>query len=357
MSAGPSSGTTAELFVPFSADLFSKPMAQPKPVAHDSEIATLLAEHYPALGAVRTIESCDGFGVNSVNLKVGAEAGPVVLKRKPAAAADTLLRQARFTQVLSERSTLPLPPLIKNAAGGFVTKTAGAAWIVQTFARGEYFKGDGRQLEGYLDVLIEVTSSLSGPWTDKASLPPLNASYTSVLQDLSAPNFEATAWCPAFKDPLRSLLASLWPTVVRPATERARADFTGGESRPCHIDLHPHNVLMSGDAVVAILDWESFLCAQPSVFVGFSMIKMGRQAVAAGRDVASVRSVLQAASEDLEVPIDQMLALGMAEVLRRVHYVLTINRENGDEAWNMVLPLLLQNLDEALRLLETASAG
>lgn len=356
MPGRPPSATAAELFVPFSADLFSQPKAEPTPAVHGPEVVALLAEHYPALGAVRTLESCGGFGVNSVNLKVGAEAGQVVLKCKPGGVSEALFQQASFAQMLSDRTALPLPPFVKNSAGGLVTEKEGAAWIVQTFAPGEYFKGDERQLESYLDVLIDVTRILSEPWTDEFPLPPLNASYVSVLEDLSAPDFEVTAWCPTLKEPLRSVLDSLWPTVVRPAIDRAGSQLLAEAPRPCHIDLHPHNVLMAGDTVAAILDWESFLYGQQSVFVGFSIIKMGRQSVAAGRDLPAIRSLLQAACDGLETPVERIIAAGTAEILRRVHYVLTINRENGDESWNMVLPLLLQNLSEAQQLIKPVSA-
>lgn len=327
------------------------------PVPDRSDILDLIANHYRTLGGIRAVETCGGFGVNSTNLKVSTEAGPVVVKCKPGESQESLSQQATVAQQLSERTGLPIPPFVRNSKGELVTAVAGSAWTVQSFTAGEYFTGEGRQLEEYLNVLVGVTRTLSESWADQSPLPSLDAAYESMARDFAASSFADTIWYPTIEEPLRSILVSAWPTVLLPAARRVdqvQMLSSDDQIKPCHIDLHPHNVLMADDQVAAILDWESLQRAPRPVFMGFSLIKMGRQAVAAGRDVAAVKAALKAACVDHETPFEYLLTAGAAEVLRRVHYVLTINQTNGDDTWNMVLPLLLRNLSETSRLLDSA---
>jgi len=319
-----------------------------------------VTQHYASLGPVLELQTCGGFGINSSNISFRTSDARFVAKRLSDGSSKSLSQQASLTQQLSARGEIPIPPLVTNAEGALLTPSADAVWILQEFAEGQFFTGVRGQTLAFFDVLVALARSLSEPWANQIQLPEFPCDYLAVADSLASPDFRDVAWPEVVGEPLRSLLECHWVDVISPAARciiEAKIARVALPPRPCHIDLHPNNVLMDTDGVAAIVDWESFRLSSPSVMVGFSLIKMGRQAVAKGLSVPEVRFAQEAVCAELEEPFEEAIAAGLAEILRRLHTVLTLNKESQDHSWNMVLPLLLQNLAEGLRFLDSSETS
>jgi len=130
----------------------------------------------------------------------------------------------------------------------------------------------------------------------------------------------------------------------------------------CHIDMHPHNLIVRDGRVVAILDYASYLTAPVEVMIAFNVFKLLRQSAAImGREfdksvVANmchrVIDVLSTAGLISKHNFERMAFLAKVEIMRRLLLIIRLTLEQGDCSWNHVLPVQIAALTEAEILFE-----
>ncbi|WP_020592909.1 phosphotransferase [Kiloniella laminariae] len=333
----------------FTSDFFSAPQnsGQSAPISGD-HIAELVSNFYPHLGAVQNITPCDGGGINSANLRIETENSIVVAKKKTAPDIKPLERQAVFTNEIAKINDTLFPSLLRNSRKEFLTVDGNDVWILQNFAEGKQFQGSLGELISYCKTLITLRSTLATMKAEDLSEQSLNGKdiAQTLLED-----FSTTEALFAITGPLGpEILSQNWNEIVIQACDRVlQADIGRPPTlSPFHIDLHPHNVLCHKNSIAAIVDWESFRQCNAEAFIGFSLIKMGRQSVANGVGFSTVQQQIFAVCDKLELPYTNTLLLGLSELLRRIWNVINVNKMHQDRRWNSFLPLIMRNVGEGL---------
>ena len=130
--------------------------------------------------------------------------------------------------------------------------------------------------------------------------------------------------------------------------------MSGGQIQAAHFDLHPHNILVGGGKVAAVLDFEACKVMPVGFALGFAALKQCRQAMTLHPLSADPRRVGSLYADHLLRTCPRVRGLiahfgdlAVAEVLRRICIILRLNVENGDKKWNKVLAVQLRHLVEA----------
>jgi hypothetical protein len=150
------------------------------------------------------------------------------------------------------------------------------------------------------------------------------------------------------------LLALSWPVLTAEWGNLSAANPVCGRTQAAHFDLHPHNLLVSGGKVAAVLDFEACKIVPVGFALGFAALKQCRQAMTLQQSTGDPRLVgslyashlLRACPSAREL-ITHLGDLAVAETLRRICIILRLNLENGEKKWNKVLPVQLGHLVEA----------
>jgi Ser/Thr protein kinase RdoA (MazF antagonist) len=331
----------------FRPDLFSDPApkfhAAAKPAA--AQVRAVLREHYPALGEPAPDLSQSGaMEINSNNFRVEAGDETFIVKRWPATPQHAAARtQAALADWLA-RQGQPLPMLRPAASGELVAEHQGFGWCVMEYVEGQYFSGAADQLRHAAAAVAALFRALdSAP----ASLHPQKR-IEHPLQDwrrvLEEPERGRDAFAGVLDQAHAALLREEWPAVTA-----ALADTLGMEpilrasTRLCHIDLHPHNILMAGGRVAALLDFPSLALAPATSLHAFNLFKLARQAMVARGAASPPPELLR----QLEAAPEGLGPLAKAEILRRLMLILQLNMESGNREWNHVLPVMVRALREA----------
>lgn len=335
----------------FRPDLFSDPVPRfhvaKGPAA--AQVGDVLHAHYPVLGKPSpNLQQSGAMELNSNNFLVEAGGGRHIVKRWPAASERaSLASQAALANWLAHQR-LPVPAILPARSGALVVEHAGHSWCVMAFVDRRYFSGQAEQLRhaaatiaGLFRVLEAAPAELQA---QKEIRHPLQESRLLLV----ALERDRGRWPETFGGDHAAMLGEEWPAVQAAlagslAMEAALRDSV----RLCHIDLHPHNVLVSGDSVAAFLDFPSLARAPARSMLAFNLFKLARQAVVArGADAppADVRRQLEGAAD---VAPGDLAPLAKAEIFRRLMLILQLNVASGNRAWNHVLPVMLLALHEA----------
>ena len=116
---------------------------------------------------------------------------------------------------------------------------------------------------------------------------------------------------------------------------------------PTHIDLHPHNVLISEQGKSVIVDIDSLQRADKIQSLSFAAFKLIRQHIVhdkpSDRDapVQEFMSIL-----DIDMDAETFGHYAMAEVIRRIGIIADLNMHKENRQWNKVLHMQLAALHE-----------
>lgn len=303
----------------------------------------LCADHFQA----RRFEQIGALEINSSNFRVtSTENRHYLLKSWTATKEKSQLeRQLTIITWLNSRGLKVVAPL-SCSGGGFCQLLDGKFWAVFPFCEGAYFSGHGRQLHAALESMLDLHLHL-------AHLPPelwpsqgpdhLTLVDRKTLIEMGEKRSE---WPALLGDSIASLLHSFWPDVIE-AWDRTFKLFPKFHHLPVHYDLHPHNILMQDDHLVAMLDFDSCSVMNPGVGIAFAALKLGRQTmvIQPTLELINIFFTLLASNEQVSRFIPHLRELACAEVLRRIAIILRLS-QNGDQRWNHVLPIQLQHLKE-----------
>jgi Ser/Thr protein kinase RdoA (MazF antagonist) len=334
----------------FGADLFSHPEPQFREAtpAAAAKVQALLAARYPALGGVEPeVRQSGAIELNSNNFLVRAASGRHIVKRwKSGAPGGDPRRQATLAQWLAGRG-LPLPAFVPSATGELVVAEQGLEWCVQRYVEGRYYAGSASELRSAGAVILRLHAELEQAPEALREQKRIEHPLQEWQQLLASLEHSRADWPRMLGDELAALLSEVWPDIARALRSTlAMAQPLRDSMGLCHIDLHPHNVLVDAGRVAALLDFHSLAQAPRASMLAFNLFKLGRQAVVAagapGPD-AALRGELGRLARSLPAAAD----LARAEILRRAMLVLRLNVREGNRDWNHVLPVQLRGLAEA----------
>ncbi len=299
-------------------------------------------------------EQSDALGINSSNFRLITPQGVLLLKRwsRSADASDVAKTLAIMAWLASK--CLPVPAPIKFQGGDVLLQFGSDMWSLFPFIEGDYFSGVGDELEAAAKMTARLMETLSRLPPDclrvagPAYLTPEDGEILRRTKDASR------KWDVLFGQEYANLLSEFWPTLMAEWTRLVAARPDAGDVQASHFDLHPHNLLVSGNEVTAVLDFEACKLMPVGYALGFAALKQCRQFVALNEAPTDASSVgrhyvgrLIDCCPGTGFLINKFGDLAVCEVLRRICIILRLNIDGGEKTWNRVLPVQLGHLNEA----------
>ena len=299
-------------------------------------------------------EQSDALGINSNNFRLNTARGAFVLKRWSDQAVPRDVQNTLAIMAWLAARQLPVPAPVELRPDGFTLSLGSGTWSLFPFVKGAYFSGAGDELSAAAEAcgcLMEALSLLPAtclPTEGPAHMTAADGALLRRVKDVSR------TWDALLGMEHAELLASSWPMLISEWDKLSAAKPAGGSIQAAHFDLHPHNLLVSGGKVAAVLDFEACKLMHVGFALGFAALKQCRQAMTLRPSADDLRLVGSLYADHLlrTFPGARALAahlgdLAVAEALRRICIILRLNLENGEKKWNKVLAVQLGHLGEA----------
>ena len=333
--------------------------------ATDLQVRRIGAASYPnVLSQIEKIEQFGGSEVNSNNFSLQAIGGRYLLKRLPGRLDPELLRrQLGLMAWLHAEKGINVPAVVRSSTSDILLSDSDFHWCLFEFMGGDFFNGGSGQLSSTAYEIGRLQCALSAH--PRSLMPPSRWRY-QTSDDHAV--FEATIagrkeWAEIFGSVIATELSASWDRVLRSDADlnEQRAQIERMPNDACHCDLHPHNILMSGDRPAAFIDFESFAWMPPSAALGFAVYKLVKQHAVSQMIKSNDRGRIAQAAETFfdglqrgfgssgmasGIDRNEMRLMATAEIFRRLLVVLRLNLRDDNAAWNHVLPMHLAGLEE-----------
>jgi Ser/Thr protein kinase RdoA (MazF antagonist) len=345
----------------FGPDLFSRSQPKFELVTKEicGDISRVIETHYKCLGhEVVSVEKLSGLEINSKNFKVAIGSRIYALKRTDKQAnATSCNEQLAISQQLLERG-IPFPRIVKNDDGALLSShDDGFVWILAEFIEGDYFSGCSKDFFTIARAVGAMQITLETIEPKKLPLSASVGAWTQTSKILSELLERKRDWstifppseCEVLMREEESFVNSFWQVSdCMPSFHSCIV--------PTHIDIHPHNILVSGDNFPVFVDVNSLLLADRTQSLAFATYKLARQYVVyeglAGlhKSMAKATRVFvdklaHSAKLENNCIADFPLA-ATAEVLRRIAIIADLNMHKENREWNAVLHMHLSALHE-----------
>lgn len=294
------------------------------------------------------------FGINSNNFKLETSGGKLLLKRWSRHADIIAVSKTLSLMSWLASNGIPAPVPLCFQHEELLLKTPFGVWSIFPFIDAHYFQGS----ENQLGAAAHMTGTLMGTLSRlPSSLMPENGPAHLTKADgqiLSRVGAARGQWRKIFGETNAIVLAEHWDEVVTEWNRLTANRPIAGPLQAAHYDLHPHNLLFTGNTVAAVLDFEACKIMPAGYAFGFAALKQCRQAIAASQTVNDVRSVgtryithLVDSHPNIANLVEVIGDLAICEVLRRINIILRLNIDEQNGTWNHVLPIQLKHISEA----------
>lgn len=319
------------------------------------EISALLSKYFQRYtNAHINVSQFGGLEINSNNFLIRDGNVACVLKKfglLSEKARQLVAHQLKLSMQLREAG-LPLPAFLKpDNADAFLFSDQGADWVLMAFVDGDFFTGEPVEHTHAIKIILDLWDTLSAihPSPELPMIQPIGNDEAELLSSVrSIDNFSAGFPGLSASD-LRNIFDQIEHELI--AVLAVRGDLMASCS-VCHIDLHPHNLLMKNRDVAAILDVESFQIAPTYAALAFNLFKLSRQAIVFQKmnalKINDLKTWVHQLVEQRQIvpEISKLKIYAKAEILRRIFIILRLNLQ-GNFSWNHVLPIQINALKEA----------
>jgi hypothetical protein len=299
-------------------------------------------------------ERSDALGINSNNFRLNTAMGVFVLKRWSDQAAPRGVQNTLAIMAWLASRQLPVPAPVELQQGSFTLPLGSGTWSLFPFVEGAYFSGADDELRDAAEVTGRVMETLS---LLPASCLPAEGAVQMTAADgelLRRVKDVSRTWEALLGTERAELLALSWPLLMTEWENLSAAKLNSGRTQAAHFDLHPHNLLVRGGKVAAVLDFEACKVMPVGYALGFAALKQCRQAMTLQPLAGDPRLVGSLYADHLlrSFPgardlVAHLGDLAVAEALRRICIILRLNLEDGEKKWNKVLAVQLGHLGEA----------
>ncbi len=319
------------------------------------EVLSKLPKNIPPLQG--DPQQSDALGINSKNFLLNTVNGAYVLKRWSDQAFPRDVQNTLGIMAWLAAKKLPVPAPVEVCPNSFSLSIGTSTWSLFTFVEGVYFSGAGDELPTAAEAcgrLMDVLPLLPAVCMPSEGPVHMTAADGAVLKRMQV---VSRTWDSLLGEEYAELLATWWSVLTTEWDKLSMTGLVGGRTQAAHFDLHPHNLLMNGGKVAAILDFEACKVMPIGFALGFAALKQCRQAMTLRPLLSDPRLVGSSYAEHLQRAcpyaselIPHLGHFAVAEVMRRICIILRLNLENGDRKWNKVLPVQLGHLGEAREL-------
>ncbi|PIR74168.1 MAG: hypothetical protein COU35_03870 [Candidatus Magasanikbacteria bacterium CG10_big_fil_rev_8_21_14_0_10_47_10] len=349
----------------FPKDNFSDPLITYEPYAGDWGMFAEILAAYGKNGGIHDITQLSRNEINSSNYKVVLENETLLVRRNQLIDSEAQVR--RYMSVVEALMDLGIPvsEAIKTIDGQGYVQRHGILYTVFRFIDGSHFVPTQEALASVAMAVAKVHKGLAGLEATLASdiegHSKQTKAYFNVIPSYTEKDFVEIAEHIEQKDVrtqtdemVIASMPALRAAVVRVDANRAKIDAL--PTQIIHSDLHPHNVIMKGDTLAAILDFDALRVSQRARDVAFAIYRFGRQFFVdqSTADVAttalSLTKIFLSAYE-AEMPLarqekDLLHVLILDDFLIKTLYVLREMYTKTDSAWAGDITKFLTAFDE-----------
>lgn len=355
----------------FRSDIFTVPSPKMKSVHRPlwREIEGVLDRYYDHIaGKIDGIDQVDSNEINSNNFRIQTESGIYILKRiQGLSLADRKALKTRISLANKARKKRILFPLLhKSATGDYVTKTKKSSWMLMDFIEGAHFDGSESSLyrigleEGKLFSFLGKQQL-----EDRRVLEKRNYFTAGERKIFGMLNTAIEAGKFNSRIPVEYDFIRYWPVYKKHYNELYRLWKGLWDMAPvlCHIDIHPHNVLLTSSGSVFFLDMDSLLYGNRIASIGYSIFKLMRNLV-----FTKKRSISQARINMIRKKLISFIINGGAlkkneilllshgarlEIIKRVLKIGTQYMQGKNTTWAHLLPMHALALTEVRFIYDT----
>lgn len=337
----------------FQPDFFSAPRPVFNPISTEgySQITDILHKHYDIDSHdVVSISALDGLEVNSKNFRVETSKGIYALKRS---GKNANLRNSAYQMEISQKLNA-LGASMPNAIyshDGICAEDNNKFWILTDFVEGGYFSGSSNDYLSAIDAIVALQNAIDhcegGQGLPLASL---NNSWSETARIFQEFYSRKPEWNSLFPDEEKILLIGE-SDHLKQCIEKVSESTNHAvrEILPTHIDLHPHNILVGDGGRVVIVDVDSLQRANRLQSIAFAIFKLTRQHIVyeAPRDFSQPALKFMNTLGVKNNSVREYYYAALAEILRRIGIIISLNMNHANSEWNKVLKLQLMALHEA----------
>lgn len=318
------------------------------------EITEILKTNYEFLNEKGNIffESIEELGINSLNFKIFCKNGEkfALKKCRQNINYDVIFKQLDLVNKTSNFLNI-FPKIYFNNDNKFLTFGKNKeTYIVSEFIEGRYFSGEIFEIELVFEKIKKLFDSIN---KQKTKSLPLAGTFISIEEIID--NFKLffkyeSEWINYFDEEILENIKeniSIMNKLINLIEEKECYEYK--KISKVHIDLHPHNILITDNSRVCFLDNDSILSGNHIDSISFAILKLGRQVLVKNSNInfSLVKKCLSYFYENVEIDkIEQFKMAAYKEVLRRISLIFLINISKKDKRWNNILPIHLNALHE-----------
>ena len=292
------------------------------------------------------IRAYGGVDVNSKNFIVTTTKKEVVLKILND---DSKESNLKFTELERARHAyeLPIPQTFLNDENLVTTNFGDKRVMLSEYKSGNFFRGGKSEfllLTRAMQKIIDCSDHIDLNNQDNLKFDVM--SFRSNLEKLFDCDFNCSA---ILKSDYAAILKDNHQNLLDLSLEVERFDFEQFDTSSYHLDLHPHNIIVS-DSECTLIDLDSFCKISLSQFIGFTLFKLIRQQRSlnlndfVSSEFVDLINVKESRKRELSSQVLRIHAI--REILRRLSIILNENIINGASRWNNVIPVHLIGLRE-----------
>lgn len=303
-------------------------------------------------------EQSGALGINSKNFRLRTTKGDFVLKQWSDQANSRDIRNTLFIMSWLASQQIPVPAPVTLKQDTFAISVGPSSWSLFPFVDGAYFSGADKELASAAEStgqLMEALFRLPTNCLPEQGPEQMTEANTLILDRMQS---VSGTWDELLGEENAEFLALSWPLLIDEWRNLSSTKLPNSRVQAAHFDLHPHNLLVKGGCVTAVLDFEACKVMPVGFALGFAALKQCRQAMTLRALSVNPRMVGSLYADHLlrtfPGALDLVSHLGsfaVAEVLRRICGIFRLNLENGEKKWNRVLAVQLRHLGEARALL------
>ena len=290
--------------------------------------------------------------INSSNykLEVGDSNDVLVLKKWPE---NTNLKNILYhNEILDFFNTegIPSPKKMLFRDSMDYCKFEGNVWTLQEFKEGNFFDGDINLFSKLIERVLELQEKLKH-FNSQENFPVAAIDFEyDVLQEFLDGTRQFKQY---FHSEDLDLLGNELDNILNAFQDVRGLPLDLNQRSICHLDLHPHNILIDKQDVTSFLDFDSVKNINYAVAMAYFSLKICKQACVKNEELEpnligrKFLDHLFSQSGECKKYADIFSVLANAEVLRRLNIVLRLNVHDSNNEWNKVLPVLLAHLVES----------
>ncbi len=308
----------------------------------DAVFRQVFEERYHHLGTLDMIRPLAGHDINSRNrlLRVTDSSSTSYFVLKEVISDSLLDYLCRLVEACAQEG-LPVPKVYRDIENRLFSPVESTSYVLFSYSQGNPFPGTEAALYslgesvGRLFVFLQTWFPSERDFSQYEPL--CQEEISKVAQILPNLQLKPETFL-TMKRLLRFMPRLLWEAKQLYAASLPR--------QLIHLDLHPDNVIFSGDQVAAILDFAHILYEMRGLALGYTLDRFVPDA-----NYDSARVFFRGVCKHLDLlpsEITQVARFTRLEALRRVSYILR-DLLHGDKSWEDMLSVHLRTIQRSYR--------